>query len=96
MNIQGLYWSVKDQARSTRTGRIIWELVMAVQYLAAVVAVVIVGSLLPGDNAEIGTFAAAIGLVLLGIADAVISAPALILAYRMGRPALAPVSRTEW
>ena len=86
----------KRQARSTRTGRVIWEAVMFLQYLAGIVAVVIVASLLPGDNQDIGTLAAIIGLFLLGVLDAVISGPALYLAHRMGRPALAPVVRDTW
>lgn len=79
------------------TARWIREAVKLFQYPLAIIGIVIVASLLPGDNQHIGTFAAFLGLVLLAALDAAVSVPALIVAKRLERPALAPVKvRSDW
>lgn len=73
------------------------ETVKTFQYVVAVFVVVILAGLVPGDRVDMGAFAAALGLVMLAVIDAAVSVPALILAKRIERPAVAPVPvRQEW
>jgi len=67
------------------------------QYPLALIAIVIVASLLPGDNQHISTLGAFIGLIMLAMIDAVVSVPALVIAKKLDRPAVPPVSvRDTW
>lgn len=80
-----------------RGARWIREGVKLFQYPLALIAIVIVASLLPGDNQDISTLGAVIGLIMLAFLDAAICLPLLYLAKRLDRPALAPVApRDSW
>ena len=64
--------------------RILKEYVAFVHYVAAFFAVILLAAMLPGDNFNVNTAGAVETIVLLAVADAVLTGPAYLAARRRG------------
>lgn len=64
--------------------RVLKEYVAAVHLMAGFFAVILAAALLPGDRFDVNTAGALECIVLLAIADAILTGPAYVFARRRG------------
>lgn len=73
------------------------ETVKTLQYLFAVPLIYLVASLVPGDRIGFNVVGTIGLLIIVGLIDAAVSVPALLLAKKLERDALEPVPvRSDW